>query len=259
MKNVSSALLVVLAILVFGGPATGSNDNVALPLRSWVAIGPFGSPQLKSRPVTPHPQWPGHNFVSTVFHFTKYPVDEMIDLDATHEGELTRDVTGKEHSLRWQTITGSESVVEHPRAADAPQGVGENVPGVPVGLTYFSTWVYSPAVTTISARFPAYGEEPQALGKLGACARVWINGESVELMQAHPENQWLFHPKFEQPLKLRAGWNHIFARVWSSWSGIKLAVELLVPRDRAFDFKVSALPPAELGRRFTPAGARAQP
>jgi hypothetical protein len=64
-----------------GKPAE-AEELVAVPIRKWKAIGPWGDPQLKNRPVEGHPQWNAHNFCSRIFEAAKYPVDTVVDLDA---------------------------------------------------------------------------------------------------------------------------------------------------------------------------------
>lgn len=248
-----ASMAVLAAVLNTADLSRAAEPEVAaVPVRAWKAIGPFGDRQLKDRPREQHPQDGAHNFVNRVFASAKYPVEKQIDLDAVYTGDLTVDVNGKEHELRWTNLTATADVVEF-----KPLPAGKGAPGANdsvVGLVYFSTWVFAPAEMTVAAQFPAY----QGIPRYGATEHVWINGQLVKQRQEHPDNKLILHPVEKQSIALKNGWNHVLVKVWSTWAGAKAGLVLQVPAAKAFDFKFSAEPPKEVGRKFTIDGAKAE-
>jgi len=230
--------------------------ETVLPVRSWKAIGPFGHPKLRDRPNVPRPAWRSHNFVCKVYQRASYPLDKLVDLDAVYKGGLTRDVAGEAHEVLWTDIRFGlpeekpefkDFVIEYPRTVMLAKGVG---------LTYFSTWINAPERTELTAVFPAYGKEAQARPKFGANVRVWLNGEPVEHERVHPDNPYLHHPVHEQPIILKAGSNHVYAKVCSTWSGARTALLLEGEAEQLEKVKISGSPPRSVGRSFTIAGEK---
>jgi len=230
--------------------------QTVLPVRAWKALGPFGHPKLKDRPDAPAPSWPAHNFVCKVYQQATYPPDSLVDLDAVFRGGLTRDVAGLEHEISWTDFRLPlpeeepklrDFVVQYPRTETLAKAVG---------LTYFSTWINVPEQTELTAIFPAYGKEAQVDTKSGASVRAWFNGEPVAHEQIHPENRYLQHPVQEQPVVLRAGSNHVYAKVCSTWSGARMALILKGDVERLEKLKISANPPRSVGHSFTIAGEK---
>ncbi len=244
--------LAALFIVCIGlAQETAETSVQALPIRKWQAIGPFGHPELKDRPNAPHPAWPAHNFVSKIYaEKAKYPLDEIIDLSAAYKGDLTKNCAAKELEVKWEPAKGKAGVVTWPKSRKLARGVG---------LCYFSTWIRVPEETTILAAFPAYGKGRQAVAKFGASTKVWINGKTVKLEQTHPDNPWLFHPLDEQEITLKAGWNHVYVKVFSTWSGCRAGLVLKGKEDVLWQVKTSPTPPAEVGKYFTISGEKAEP
>jgi hypothetical protein len=211
---------------------------------------------LKNRPDAPDPASPAHKFVGRIYAEAAYPPDRCVDIGAIFKGGLTRNTDGEEEEVAWrdvlvtteaQDLRMENCFVQFPNREEMPKGVG---------LSYFSTWVYVPQQTALKAVFPAYGEGEQATEKLGACVKVWLNAKPLEHYQVHPDNPHLYHPVDGQTVSFRAGSNHLYAKVWSTWSGIKMALVLKGEERELEQVRVSASPPWTVGRTFSIDGKR---
>jgi hypothetical protein len=227
-----------------------------LPVRAWKAIGPFGHPDMKNRPDATELASPAHDFVSRIYTEATYPPDGCVDIGAIFKGGLTRNADGQEEEVSWQDVRVhaeehdlrvENSVVQFPNKEELAKGVG---------LSYFSTWVHVPRQTALKAVFPAYGEGEPATEKFGASVKVWLNGKPLEHHKVQPDNPYLYHPADGQALSLLAGWNHVYAKVWSTWAGTKMAL-VLKGEEREIELvSISSSPPRTVGRTFSIDGKR---
>jgi len=220
--------------------ASAEQENLAtLPLRQWMAIGPLGWENLHERPEPVRGD-------RRVYADATYPMDEVIDLDAEYTGDITRHIDGETQTLTWQRVESEDDkgVVRFPTDEALPQNVG---------LTYASTWIKAPRDMKLTMLNKAY-DGKGSWRRLGATAKVFLNGEALPRRRAHPDNRWIHHPHDKSTIALKKGWNHLYARVASTFAGIEIGYALEVDKEAVWDFTISATPPKEVGRVFKPSG-----
>jgi len=200
-----------------------------------MACGPFGDPKLIERPNDPHPNERGNLYVADLLSKAVYPPDDVIDLDAKYDGDMTRDLSGTPQEVRWQPVSAEGKFVE--------------IPGG-IGVAYFATWIETPENMTVQAYFPAYGHEVQNVGKMGSGVTVWVNSQKIDHYKVHPDNPFLLHPSDAQQITLTKGWNIVYARVFSSFAGLRFGIMLEGDKNKLFKLKVSSEPPKDKGRKI---------
>ncbi len=249
MKRIVVALLLCAGVMFKAGAQDRQEAKLrSFSIRKWMAIGPFGHPQLKSRPSGETADQAAHDFVSKVFtEQAKYPLDKKIDLKATYRGDLTSDCNGKAPAIHWQVVRSKDGKVSWPPGGRLAKGVG---------LCYFSTWIHARESTTVFGVFSGYGNPEEATAREGASVRCWINGKTVREEMVKPEEPLLVHPIRVQNITFRKGWNHIYFKVFSTWSGCRVGLSLKGKEELLWRFTSQAVPPSEIGNIFTLAGKR---
>ncbi len=229
--------LLVIPLFILLVSATFSFSGVKTPIRSWMIIDGFGHYDLVNRPKDPH----GSNgFMMDLLFRTAYPSDTILDTSISYRNELTVDEKGRKNTARWGKKTAA--VMDNtimPRDNEK------------VGVSFFSAWVKSPVDMVVTATFPAY--EPKVKGDIsifGATQIVWVNGLLLEHEQVSGDTPYHWCPRQGQEVYLRAGWNFIYARVATWWSGARFGMVLESKENESAKLEIKAEPPLGFNRKL---------
>ena len=245
----------VVPLILLAGMATllasdlHAAHNVSVPVREWNVLGPLGDPGLievgklhQDRNRRNAARRLAHKVITSAIQ--KYEPENVVDLDATYRGGVTRDSAGNDYEVKWQSldVAGEKGVfdVKGDAKAEFPLVNG-------YGTYYFSTWVYAPDALEITLQFPAYGNSTNALN--ASDCFCWLNGKPLKHAVRKSETT-VRHPVRGQKVQLKKGWNHLYCRQFSISYWISHGCVLEVPEAVAFDVKFSADPPENVGRKF---------
>lgn len=170
----------------------------ALPVRSWLVLGPWGGAKLKTI---------GEGNMSGLLSFfanAAYPPDSgPQDWHASYEGPQTLDPTGASHLLRWQ--------IRSVRPDDEQLHLG------PPGRLYYAvSWIDAPEDMNVDCSFAAGHENVTTV-------RV-DDREVMSEMLGRP-------PAFKVPLDrqtvyLHRGWNMVFVRAYAAGYDLRFGMSL---------------------------------
>ena len=241
--------MIAIAACLLGIATVGSAQETAIQVSEWNALGPMGSAALKGYPQD-YPSIPRdereyrgwlHWYRVFLHNLKDYPMNPegggIVDLNATYKGDITINGAGQELEVSWKKISIPNPSARYPRRPQLHNGTG---------MSFFSTWIYSPKPAFAKFFFNGYrGEE-----KKGNGISCWVNG-------AYLPTRWMRKdiPMIQQPVSgtqatLKEGWNHVYVRHISAWAGTCNSLQIRVPQDVASELRVSADPPEEIGRTF---------
>jgi len=175
-----------------------------LPIHSWMAIGPFGSPDIdrfdydKDR----------GQIVSILFG-AKFPPDTSRDLGAVYNGLLTH-TRGAQRRLAWQKVETSGDEVDLGKALNWNDYRDE-------GTAYLLTHIYSPQPADVTLQVAYPGGQYAVGGQL--------NGRPLPVVHNEPQQPWT-QIDTSQPLHLQAGWNELLIRRDFIWGDMTLGASL---------------------------------
>jgi len=171
-------------------------DPSRFTLTQWSVIGPFGSAEMAK-------QGDSHTYVMANLAAQSYPPEEIVDLEATYEGDLTRDWRGEVKKLLWQQVeAGPGGWVRFDQAFRIS---GDDSRGV----AFAAAWVYSPRPVTATLEVEGHG--------IVWGHRLWLNGEELVRELRPGAGPYGFHVVPEQEVQLGHGWNQFLVR-GDSWA-----------------------------------------
>lgn len=196
----------------------------AVPIRSWMAIGPFGFPklvELRHGPDRPE--------IIRTLGALSFPPEQGIDLTATYTGDVAR-TRKAARTLRWKpaNISGDRVTLE---SVTGWKGYEDE------GTAYLVTWIQSPRPAQVNLR---------VLDEHGHHAvRGWLNDEALPIQ--FEKNQSLKDLHFgidpARPVALRAGWNKLLLRYDHVWGGNNIGLTVDASPEVLWSLKFTGTPP----------------
>jgi len=174
-----------------------------LPVRSWMAIGPFGLPEVV-RLDYDHDR---DKIVSLLFGAT-FPPDLRRDFNATYDGAQAR-TRAAQRELAWKNVELLGATVDLRKILGWEGGNDE-------GTAYLVTHLYSPAPADVTLELTHPDGQYALHGRL--------NGQPLPIVTKPGEPWTQLDPA--QPLHLRAGWNELVLRRDYIWGDLTLGATL---------------------------------
>ena len=175
----------------------------ALPIRSWMAIGPFGSPEINRLDYDKDREQ-----VIKILFGSKFPPDTIRDMAAIYDGPLAH-TRSAPRRLTWQKVELGNDVVDFQRTLNWSGGNDE-------GTAYLLTHIYSPRAAEVTLQVSQPGGQYAIHGQL--------NGKPL------PTNSTSSQPwtrlDSSQPLDLQPGWNELLIRRDFIWGEMTLGATL---------------------------------
>jgi hypothetical protein len=193
----------------------------SLPIDSWMAIGPFGSPVINRLDV----QQDRETIVRFLFA-ARFPPDTTRDLSAVYDGDITHTRVAQRR-LAWQRVELSTGPV------DFQQTLGWNGAD-DEGTAYLLTHIYSPQAADVTLQM-SHPDGQYAI-------RGQLNGERLPEVTEDPQ-PWM-HLDSSRPLRLQAGWNELLIRRDFIWGVMNLGASLKADPAILWQLRVSGPPEA---------------
>ncbi len=187
-----------------GSWSTVENVPIApLPLRSWMAIGPFGSPSINRLDV----QSDRDQIVKILFH-SIFPPDTTRDLSAIYDGEQTH-TRAAQRKLAWREVELDTDQVDLEKTLHWVLNDDE-------GTAYLLTHIYSPEAAQVTLHVSNFDGQGATGGQL--------NGKPLPTI-TDQEQPWI-KLDASQPLSLQPGWNELLIRRDFIWGDPTLEASL---------------------------------
>lgn len=227
VKRLEAASTLVLLLLCLCAPVMA---QAKVPIRTWLVGGTFGHKEMPNHPQDAHS---ANLYLMDLLFRTEYPADKELEASASYRDDLTVDAKGQKNTARWTKRMSkvSDNIVT---ARDDQTS----------GVCFFATWIKSPEDMVVTAHFPAY--EPQFngdIGMFGSTQMVWVNHVLIEHDQYSNHNGYHWHPKKNQQIFLKEGWNFIYGRVMGWWSVPRFGLVLEGESLKGKRIEVKAEPP----------------
>ena len=191
----------------------------ALPIRSWRAIGPFGSPEIDRLDYDKD-----REKIIKILFGSAFPPDTIRDMKAVYDGPLTH-TRAAQRRLSWQKVELGTDVVDFQKALGWSGGNDE-------GTAYLLTHIYSPHDASVTLQVSKPGGQYAIHGQL--------NGKPLPVVTESPE-LWS-HLDSTQPLRLQAGWNELLIRRDFVWGEMTLGATLQADPALLWQLRISASP-----------------
>jgi hypothetical protein len=175
----------------------------SLPIHSWMAIGPFGSPKINQLDYDKD-----RNEVVRILFGSTFPPDTNRDLGAVYNGPLTHTRVAQRR-VAWRKVETSGDTVDFSKALD---WTGYN----DEGAAYLLTHIYSPQPADVTLGVTSPGGQYAVHGQL--------NGRALPVVGKLLEPWTQIDPA--QPLHLQAGWNELLIRRDFIWGDMTLGASL---------------------------------
>jgi len=190
----------------------------ALPIRSWMAVGPFGSPSIDRLDYDKD-----RDAVIKILFGATFPPDTQRDMGASYEGSLTRTRVAQRR-LSWQDVElGGDNEVDFQKALGWNGGNDE-------GTAYLLTHIYTPSAADVTLQVSHPNGQYAIHGQL--------NGQPLPIAKK------MFEPWTQldvtQPLHLRAGWNELLIRRDFIWGDMTLGATLQADPSVLWQLRISA-------------------
>ncbi len=176
----------------------------SLPIRSWLAIGPFGLPQIDRLDYDRD-----RDQIVPLLFGAKFPPDTNRDLGAVYNGSLTH-TRGAQRRLTWQQVEIPGDLVDFGKALNWNDYRDE-------GTAYLLTHIYAPQPADVTLQVAYPGGQYAVGGQL--------NGRALPVFHNEPNQPWT-QIDATQPLHLQAGWNELLIRRDFIWGDMTLGVSL---------------------------------
>jgi hypothetical protein len=194
-----------------------------LPIRSWMAIGPFGSPAIDRLDYDKD-----RDAVIKILFGAAFPPDTTRNMGAVYDGPLTH-TRSAQRRVSWHEVElGGGTDVDFQKALGWDGGNDE-------GTAYLLTHIYTPEATDVTLHVSHPNGQYAIHGQL--------NGQSLPVVKKWPE-PWI-QLDATQPLHLRAGWNELLIRRDFIWGDMTLGASLQADPAVLWQLRVSARPPDE--------------
>jgi hypothetical protein len=176
----------------------------SLPIHSWMAIGPFGSPDINRLDYDKD-----RDQIVPLLFGAKFPPDTVRDMTAVYNGSLTH-TRGAQRRLTWQKADTSGDLVDIGKVLNWNDYNDE-------GTAYLLTHIYSPQAADVTLQVAYPGGQYAVGGQL--------NGRALPVIHNQPLEPWT-QIDSSQPLHLQAGWNELLIRRDFIWGDMTLGVSL---------------------------------
>jgi hypothetical protein len=190
-----------------------------LPIHSWMAIGPFGSPEIDRLDYDKDRE----KNIQILFG-SRFPPDTVRDMTAIYDGPLTH-TRAAQRRLSWQKVELSTDAVDFQKALGWSGGNDE-------GTAYLLTHIYSPRAAEVTLQVSKPGGQYAIHGQL--------NGKPLPFITESP-GPWT-HLDSSQPLRLQAGWNELLIRRDFIWGEMTLGATLKADPNLLWQLRVSGPP-----------------
>ena len=186
-----------------------------LPIRSWMAIGPFGSPAIDALDYDRD-----RDRIVQLLTGAHFPPDTTRDFRATYNGSIAHTRVAQ-RSLTWQPAQLAGDQI------DLAQTLGWNG-GNDEGTSYLVTHIQAPRAVDVTLQLT----HPDAQAYVSG----WLNGHAFSVQAASPSidlgSSW--------PLHLQAGWNELVLRRDLIWGQKTLGITLKADPAILWQLRLSA-------------------
>lgn len=190
----------------------------ALPIRSWMAIGPFGSPTIDRLDYDKD-----RDGVVKILFGAKFPPDTERDLAAVYDGSLTH-TRSAQRRVSWKDVElGGDDTVDFQKALGWDGGNDE-------GTAYLLTHIYTPTAADVTLHVSHPDGQYAIHGQL--------NGQPLPVLKKSDE-PWV-QLDSSQPLRLRSGWNELLIRRDFIWGDMTLGATLQAEPSVLWQLRISA-------------------
>jgi hypothetical protein len=187
-----------------------------LPIRSWMAIGPFGSPAVDALDYNRD-----RDRIAQLLPGTPFPPDATRDFRATYNGPLTRTRVAQ-RQLSWRPAQMAGDEVDLAQTLGWPGGNDE-------GTSYLVTHILAPRPVEVTLELA----HPDAQYVM----RGWLNGRALPVKSAPLSTDI----DSSQPLHLQAGSNELVLRRDLIWGQMTLGVTLQADPAILWQLRISAI------------------
>jgi hypothetical protein len=191
-----------------------------LPVHSWMAIGPFGSPKIDALDLNQD-----RDAIIKILFGASFPPDTVRDLAAVYDGAITHTRVAQRR-VSWQNAEISTDQVDFEKTLGWSSTFDE-------GTTYLLTHIYSPAAADVRLQVTQPGGQYAVHGQL--------NGHPLPFVTE--DGQPWIHLDPTQPLHLRAGWNELLLRKDLIWGDVTMGASLQADPAVLWHLRVSGPPP----------------
>jgi hypothetical protein len=189
-----------------------------LPIRSWMAIGPFGSPAIDKLDYDKD-----RDAIVDILFGMKFPPDTTRDLGAVYKGALTH-TRSAQRKVSWREVElGGADAVDFQKALGWDGGNDE-------GAAYLLTHIYTPEAADVTLHVSHPDGQYAIHGQL--------NGQPLPVLKKLLE-PWV-QIDSSQPLHLRAGWNELLIRRDFIWGDMTLGASLQADPSVLWQLRISA-------------------
>jgi hypothetical protein len=192
----------------------------SLPIRSWMAIGPFGSPQIDALDINKD-----RDEIIKILFGAAFPPDTTRDMAATYNGAITHTRVAQ-RSLGWRRAEISTDQVDFDKTLGWSCTFDE-------GTTYLLTHIDSPSAAEVRLQVTQPGGQYAVHG--------WLNGEPLPVV--HEDGQPWIHLDPAAPLRLRPGWNELLLRKDLIWGDVTMGASLQADPSILWHLRISGPPP----------------
>ena len=191
----------------------------ALPIRSWMAIGPFGSPAIDRLDYDKD-----RDEVIKILFGATFPPDTLRDMNATYDGPLTHTRVAQRR-LSWNEVElGGDHDVDFEKAIGWGGGNDE-------GTAYLLTHIYTPAAADVRLQVSHPDGQYAIHGQL--------DGQPLPVVKKVFDEPWV-QLDAAQPLHLHAGWNELLIRRDFIWGDMTLGASLQADPSVLWQLRISA-------------------
>ena len=191
-----------------------------LPIHSWMAIGPFGFPEIGKLDVRKDRAQIIKTLCGSVF-----PPDSRRDLTATYDGDNTRTRIAQ-RKLAWKNVELSVDLVDLRKSLNWA-GFNDE------GTCYLVTHIYTPQAAELMLQL----SEPHGQSFIGG----QLNGNPLPQVT----EKGAIHLDASKPLSLQAGWNELLIRRDVIWGEMNLGATLMAEPAVLWKLKISGPAPAK--------------
>jgi hypothetical protein len=197
----------------------------ALPVRSWMVIGPFGFPALATLDYNKDRPEITKTLTSSVF-----PPDSTRDMTATYDGDNTRTRVAQ-RKLAWRDAELSVDLIDQAKLLGW-KGYNDE------GTDYMLTHIYSPDAAQVTLKLVYPHGQGIVTGQL--------NGKVIpkdQFVGASVTDKGPQHTEAAVQLALQPGWNEVLIRQDRIWGAMEFGGSLVADPATLWKLQVSGPPP----------------
>jgi hypothetical protein len=192
----------------------------ALPIHSWMAIGPFGSPQIDRLDINTD-----RDQIIKILFGSNFPPDTNRDMSAVYNGPITHTRVAQRR-VAWQKADISTDQVDFEKTIGWSGTYDE-------GTAYLLTHIYSPQAADVHLQVTQPDGQYAVHGQLNGRPLPFITEDGQPWTHLDPT----------QPLHLQSGWNELLLRRDFIWGDMTLGASLKADSSILWHLRVTGSPP----------------